>query len=94
MKDSTDERPADETKARAPETTAHYLRTAIAEIDAAFGEGYAREHPELVASFVQASAIEAAVEAGREASARTLDTVTRLSRDTNETILRLKPKLF
>ena len=77
------ERPLDETKARAPAAAAHYFRAAVAAIDAEFGEGYARAHPELVAAMVQAAAIDAAVNAGRIAS-----------RETNETLLRLKPRLF
>lgn len=79
------DRPArlDDTKLRAPDAAVHYFREAVAAIDDAFGEGYARDHPELVASLVQASAIDAAINAGRLAS-----------RETNETLLRLKPRLF
>ena len=73
----------DPTKAAAVETTAEYLRSARAAIDAEMGEGYAAAHPELIAAFLQASAIESAVNAGRIAS-----------RETNETLLRLKPRLF
>ena len=39
-----------------PETVALYLNKAIDKIDSAFGEGYASDHPELVASFIEASA--------------------------------------
>lgn len=76
-------RPADATKADAPVTTAYYLSEAKRAIDAVFGEGHAAANEALVASFVQACALEAAISAGRI-----------VSRDTNETILRLKPRLF
>jgi hypothetical protein len=36
------------------ETTTVLLDDAIADIDAAFGKGYAREHPELIVGFLQA----------------------------------------
>lgn len=65
------------------EAVSRYVRSARRDIDAAFGEGHAARHPELVAAFVQACAIEAAVAAGRVAS-----------RETNATILKLKPRLF
>ncbi len=74
--------------------TAAALRAARTAIDAEFGEGYAAAHPELVAAMLQATAIESAVEAGRAATDQVLERVTRLSRDTNETILKLKPRLF
>jgi hypothetical protein len=93
MKDSDADAP-EETRARAEEAAAAHLRAAVTAIDAAFGEGYARENPALVAHLVQASAIESAVETGRDLHRQTLETVQRLSRETNETILRLKPKLF
>ena len=73
----------DATKPEAPDAVAHYLAAAREAIDAAFGDGHAAANPELVAAFVQACAIEAAVNAGRIAS-----------RETNETILKLKPRLF
>ena len=76
-------RPLDPTKSEAPVAVAHYLGAARASIDAAFGDGHAAANPALVAAFLQACAIEAAVNAGRIAS-----------RETNETILRLKPRLF
>ena len=71
-----------------------HLADAVAEIDAVFGEGYARAHPELVASLVQASAIDAAVAAGQVAHAEALDAAHRISREMGETILKLKPRLF
>jgi hypothetical protein len=37
----------------------HYLATAIVEIDKQFGGGYASEHPQLIAAFMQTCAIEA-----------------------------------
>jgi len=73
----------DDTKARAPDAVAHYVEAARDAIDGAFGKGHAAANPELVAAFVQACAIEAAVNAGRIAS-----------RETNETLLKLKPRLF
>jgi len=77
-------RPAiDATKSQAPEAVAAYLEAARAAIDDAFGAGHAAANPELVAAFLQACAIEAAVNAGRIAS-----------RETNETLLKLKPRLF
>lgn len=90
MKDTTVTGPADDPKGQAPETAARYLRAAVAAIDETFGEGYARDHPDLVASFLQASAIET----GRGTSDRALDLIRHLSRETNETILKLKPRLF
>lgn len=40
----------------APATAARYFKEAIAHIDQAFGKGYAKEHPELVAGFMQTCA--------------------------------------
>ena len=94
MKDTDIPTGPGETRERAADAAAHHLRAAVAAIDGAFGQGYARENPALVASLVQAAAIESAVETGREAHHQTLDLVQRLSRETNETILRLKPRLF
>lgn len=73
----------DETKDAAASAAAAYLRRAIDAIDAELGAGYAAANPELVAAMLQASAIEAAVNAGRIAS-----------RETNATLLQLKPRLF
>ncbi len=94
MKDTEPQTGPEETRARAESAAASHLSAAVAAVDAAFGAGYARENPALVASLVQAAAIESAVETGRELHQGTLDTVARLSRETNETILRLKPRLF
>lgn len=86
--------PLDQTKTAAPDATAHYMNQAIETIDAAFGPGYAREHPDLLAAMIQASAIEAAVEAGREAHGQAMVLADRIGRETCETILKLKPRLF
>lgn len=71
-----------------------YLAEAVQAIDAQFGEGYAREHPELVASLVQSCAIDSAVATGRGAHEEALTMAEKISRDTCETILKLKPRLF
>ena len=68
---------------KAQQLAASHLRAAIEAIDAEFGAGYARDNPELVAAMLQASAIESAKLAGVSAS-----------RETNETLLKLKPRLF
>ncbi len=67
----------------APANVAGYLAAARDAIDATFGEGHAAANPELVAAFVQACAIETAVATARVAS-----------RETNETLLKLKPRIF
>jgi len=74
--------------------TAAHLDAAVSAIDAAFGEGYAREHPELVASLVQASAIDGAVAAGEKAHGEAMALAIRIAREMNETLLALKPRLF
>ncbi len=71
-----------------------YLRAAVERIDGIFGQGYAREHPELVAGMVQSMTIEAAVASGREAHEQVLAVVQRVSHETNDTILKMKPRLF
>lgn len=76
------------------ETVAGYLREGAAAIDAVFGAGHAAANPALLAQFVQACAIQSAVEAGRSATDRSLSTVARLAGETNDTILKLKPRLF
>jgi hypothetical protein len=81
-------------QADAAAAAGRHLRAAVERIDGTFGEGYAREHPELVASMVQAMTIEAAVATGREAHEQVLEVVQRVSRETNDTILRMKPRLF
>lgn len=74
---------AEASRPQAPGAVAQYLLAARDAIDACFGEGHAARHPDLVAAFLQACAIETAVNAGRIAS-----------RETNETLLKLKPRLF
>lgn len=41
-------------------SAALWMREAVEAIDKQFGDGYAREHPELVADFMQAAAIDQA----------------------------------
>lgn len=81
-------------QADAAAAAGRYLDAAVDRIDALFGKGYAREHPELVASLVQSMTLEAAVATGREAHEQVLAVVQRVSRETNETILKMKPRLF
>lgn len=40
-------------------TVGCYLRYSVEEIDKAFGEGYAKNHPELVAEFIKACTLDA-----------------------------------
>ncbi len=81
-------------QAEAAEAAERYLRAAVERIDLVLGQGYAREHPELIASMIQSMTIEAAIATGREAHEQVLATVQRVSRETNETILKMKPRLF
>lgn len=83
-----------ETVTPARDRTEGHLAAAVAALDRTFGEGYARENPALVASLVQAAAIEHGLDTARALHAETLETVQRVTRETNETILRLKPRLF
>ena len=39
-------------------TMADYLRESILAIDAQLGEGYAKEHPELLAAFIQGASLD------------------------------------
>lgn len=71
-----------------------HLSDAIAAIDAAFGPGYAREHPELVASLVQSATIEAAVARGYSAHQEALAAAREISAEMGATILKLKPRIF
>lgn len=73
---------------------ASHLRTAIAAIDDAFGAGYARDHPELVAALVQSGTIHAAVATGRGAHDEALGVAQSLTAQICETLLRLKPRFF
>jgi hypothetical protein len=43
---------------QAPMTANEYLLSAIDHIDYALGKGYAKQHPELIAAFMQTSAID------------------------------------
>ncbi|MEQ9261425.1 MAG: hypothetical protein RIG84_20245 [Roseovarius sp.] len=84
MKDASDPR----------SSAARYLAEAVEAIDTQFGEGFARQHPELVASLVQSCAIDSAVATGRGAHEEALTLAEKISRETCETILKLKPRLF
>lgn len=44
--------------AQASKTASEYLREAAASIDEMFGEGYSKEHPELVGAFMQTAALD------------------------------------
>lgn len=71
-----------------------HLRDAVAMIDAEFGPGFARAHPDLVASLVQATVLENLHATGREVHAEAMALASRVSRETNETLLKLKPRIF
>jgi len=73
---------------------AQHLTQAIRAIDAVFGAGYAKDHPELVASMIQSATIEAAVATGYTAHTQALALADRIGRETCETLLKLKPKFF
>lgn len=73
---------------------ARHLAEAIKAIDTAFGEGYARQHPELVASMIQSATIEAAVATGYGAHQEAMDLADRIGREACETLLKLKPRFF
>lgn len=77
-----------------PTHTMASLAAARDAIDAIFGDGYAATNPQLTAAYLQAAAIENAVQAGQDATPETLDTVKGLSRDTDKTLLKLKPRIF
>lgn len=79
---------------RAAHTAAAHLRDAVATIDAEFGPGFARAHPDLVASLVQAIVLENLHATGRDVHGEAMALVSRLSRETNETLLKLKPRIF
>jgi len=71
-----------------------HLRAARDAIDDAFGPGHAAANPALVAAFLQGCAIEDAAHMARRLHRETLEFAGRISRETNETILTLKPRLF
>ena len=77
-----------------PTTPARHLAEAIRAIDAQFGDGYARDHPELVASLVQSATIDAAVATGYGAHQEALAAARQISAEMGETILKLKPRIF
>jgi hypothetical protein len=53
------EQPTIETLFRQAPMTAHtYLNDAIDKLDLVFGQGYARDHPELVSAYMQTCAID------------------------------------
>ncbi|WP_306153286.1 hypothetical protein [Roseovarius sp. MMSF_3281] len=76
-----------------PQTAVH-LAQAVEAIDAQFGEGFARQNPELVASLVQSATIEAAVATGYTAHRQALGLAEKLGGDLCETLRGLKPKFF
>ena len=78
----------------APPPVSTHLSAAVEAIDAQFGDGYAAKHPELVASLVQAGAIHSATTAALGAHEEALAALHSVSAATNETLLKLKPKLF
>lgn len=84
----------DSAEAQARTAAAGHLAAAVAAVENELGPGQAAANPALVASLVQAAAIHTAIGVAREIHTQTLETVARVSRDTNETILRLKPRLF
>lgn len=49
---------ADTLMRQAPMTADLYLRKAVQSIDEVFGAGYAKEHPEIVAAFMQACTVD------------------------------------
>ena len=71
-----------------------HLAEATRAIDAQFGEGYARDNPDLVASLVQSATIESAVATGYGAHQEALAAVRQISADMGDTILKLKPRFF
>jgi len=57
---------------QAPMTADEYLHSAIDHIDDRLGKGYAKQHPELVAAFMQTSAIDL----GTAVIARAIESIT------------------
>lgn len=86
--------PAEPARRDAPEAAGHWLSAARRALDAEFGPGYAAANPTLVAAFLQACALDSAVQTGRASTDQALAEIARLSRETNATILKLKPRLF
>lgn len=75
-------------------TAVRSLAEAIRAIDDAFGEGYARAHPDLVAALIQSATIEAAVATGYGAHQEALAAAREISAEMAATILKLKPRIF
>ena len=71
-----------------------HLAEAARAIDAQFGESYARDHHDLVASLVQSATIETAVSTGYGAHQEALAAARQISTEIAETILKLKPRFF
>lgn len=88
--------PSDPSSESGPDTpqTAQRLASAVEAIDTQFGPGFAREHPQLVASLVQSATIDAAVVTGMTAHAQALAAARDIAQQGCETILKLKPRLF
>lgn len=70
---------------QAPDTIALYLRRAVEVIDAEFGKGFAKAHPDLVAAFLAACARDletSSITSGLQNIAEAIDAVA--LRSTNE----------
>jgi hypothetical protein len=65
---------------QAPMTADEYLASAISCIDDKLGNGYAKAHPELVAAFIQTSAMDL----GAAVVARAIETLATAVRQKNE----------
>ncbi len=82
----------------AADRTAHFLKRAVAAIDAEFGEGYAAANPALVGSFLQSASIESAILSADAALETTLGTVLPHADKSIERVCAsleyLKPRLF
>jgi len=62
---------------QAPMTAEQYMRHGAERIDATFGDGYAKKHPELVAAFMQT----AAIDLGTSIIARAIDNMKEVNTD-------------
>lgn len=61
MNHASDRLPGADTLAeQAAKTASGWMSDAVEEIDKLFGKGYAKQHPELVAAFMQSAAIDEA----------------------------------
>lgn len=83
---------------KAAARTEHFLKRAVAALDAEFGEGYAAANPALVGSFLQSASIESAVLSADTALESTLGTVLPHADKSIERVCAsleyLKPRLF